>query len=244
MIRLSDLHMTDIEHFDWAAYFEENHAHRLQIDFEREPQLSREEKDLIFPSIRNFQKGEASEGRFLLKCAARYAKKNHAPEYLEAMEWFVREENWHSFYLKQYMDYYQEPVCADSVLDRIFRTLRKIGGLRSEIIVLVTAEMIALSYYSALAECVPSPALKSICAQMLKDELKHVVFQSCTLYKMKTNPLERMLRILLMEVTMSVVWGSMRNVFRAGGYSFKRYAGDCLGYLKQSIEIEKDITYC
>lgn len=239
MIRLSDLHMTDIEHFDWAAYFEENHAHRLQIDFEKEPQLSIEEKELIFPSIRNFQKGEASEGRFLLKCAARYAKRNNEPEYLEAMEWFVREENWHSFYLKQYMDHHQVAACSDTMLDSIFRFLRKIGGLRSEVIVLVTAEMIALSYYRALAECVASPALKSICEQMLHDELKHIVFQSCTLYRMKTNPIERLIRILLMEVTMSVVWGFMSNVFRSGGYSFRRYAGDCLGYLKQSIEIEK-----
>lgn len=108
---------------------------------------------------------------------------------------------------------------------------------------MVTAEMIALSYYSALAECVASPALKSICQQMLHDELKHIVFQSCTLYRMKTNPIERLLRILLMEVTMSVVWSSMKNVFHAGGYSFRRYAGDCLGYLKQSMEIEKRGTF-
>lgn len=239
MVRLTNLHMTDIAHFDWVAYFEENHTHRLQIDFSKESELSKEEKELIFPSIRNFQKGEASEGWFLLKCAARFAKKNDMPEYLTAMEWFVREENWHSYYLKQYMDHHQVAACSDSALDGIFRFLRRTGGLRSEVIVLVTAEMIALSYYSALAECVESPALQSICAQMLYDELRHIVFQSYTLYKMKTNSVERLLRILLMEVTMSVVWVFMSNVFRAGGYSFKRYAGDCLGYLKQSIEIEK-----
>lgn len=239
MIRLSGLHMTDMEYTDWAAYFAENHEHRLQIDFSKEPQLSKQEKELIFPSIRNFQKGEASEGRFLLKCAARYAEKNDEPAYLGAMEWFVREENWHSAYLKQYMDYHNVPAGKTSLLDNIFRCLRKTGGLRSEVIVLVTAEMVALSYYSALAECVDSPALKSICAQMLRDELPHVVFQSHTLHRMQSCPAQRLLRILFMEVTMTVVWFSMKDVLIAGGYSFKRFAGDCLGYLGQSLEMEK-----
>lgn len=138
------------------------------------------------------------------------------------------------------MDYHQIPARPHSFLDDVFRFLRKTGGLRSEIIVLVTAEMIALSYYRALAACVPSPALKSICRQMLKDELPHIVFQSHTLYKLKSHPLERLLRILLMEATMTVVWLSMKDVFLAGGYSYRRMAADCLGYLQQSIKLEKD----
>lgn len=231
--------MGDIRQFDWVAYFEENNRHRLEIDFTREPELCEWEKQLIFPSIQSFQKGEASEGRFLLQCAERYARRNSAPEYLEAMQWFVREENWHSAYLKKYMDHHQVPVRRRTVLDDIFRMLRKVGGLRSEVIVLVTAEMIALSYYRALGECVDSPALKSICRQMLRDELRHIVFQSYTLYQLRSNSFEKLLRILLMEITMSVVWIAMKNVFRAGGYSYRRLAGDCLGYLKQSIMISE-----
>lgn len=240
MIPLSSLPIPDPEAFDWVAYFENNHRHRLQIDFSEEPELTPEEKRQIFPSIRIFQKGEASEGRFLLNCAEHYAREHNVPEYAQAMTWFVREENWHSAYLKRFMDYHQIPARPHSFLDSIFRFLRKIGGLRSEIIVLVTAEMIALSYYRALAECVPSPALKEICRQMLRDELPHIVFQSYTLYKLKSHLPERLLRILLMEITMTVVWFSIKKVFRAGGYSYRRLASDCLGYLRQSIKIERD----
>lgn len=240
MILLSTLPMRDLSRFNWAAHFESNNNHRLQIDFTEEPELTPQEKKLISPSIQSFQKGEASEGRFLLHCARRYAGRNQAPEYPEAMKWFIREENWHSAYLKKFMDYHQIPARPHSFLDDVFRFLRKTGGLRSEIIVLVTAEMIALSYYRALAACVPSPALKSICRQMLKDELPHIVFQSHTLYKLKSHPLERLLRILLMEATMTVVWLSMKDVFLAGGYSYRRLAADCLGYLQQSIKLEKD----
>lgn len=237
MISLSSLPIADLNTFDWVAYFENNHKHRLQIDFSEEPELTPEEKRQIFPSIQIFQKGEASEGTFLLHCAEHYARKHNAPEYFEAMKWFVREENWHSAYLKKYMDYHRIPVRPHSFLDDIFRILRKTGGLSSEVIVLVTAEMIALSYYRALGECTASPALKSICRQMLKDELPHIVFQSYTLYKRKSGSLEKLLRILLMEITMTVVWLSTKNVFRAGGYSYRRLASDCLGYLRQSIEI-------
>ena len=242
MISLSTLPMKDLSRFDWIAHFEANNDHRLQIDFSKEPKLTSPEKNLISPSIQIFQKGEASEGRFLLHCARRYANRSQAPEYSEAMEWFVREENWHSSYLKKFMDYHQIPVRPHSFLNGMFRFLRKTGGLRSEIIVLVTAEMIALSYYRALAACVSSPALESICRQMLKDELPHIVFQSHTLYKLKSHPVERLLRILLMEVTMTVVWLSLKDVFLTGGYSYHRLAADCLGYLRQSIKIEKDGT--
>lgn len=237
MIQLTSLQMGEIKQFNWTAYFEENNRHRLQIDFTQEPELSPKDKKLIFPSIQIFQRGEASEGQFILNCAKHYANQNHSSEYLEAMKWFVLEENSHSAYLKSYMDHYQVPVRTRSVLDGIFRVLRKTGGLKSEVIVLVTAEMIALSYYRALARCVDSPALKSICRQMLHDELRHIVFQSYTLYKLKTNSFEKLLRILLMEVTMSIVWLSMKDVFQVGGYTFKQLATDCLGYLKQSIRI-------
>lgn len=242
MISLSTLSLGDLSQFDWTACFEHNHHHRLQVDFSKEPELTLQEKRLIFPSIQSFQKGEASEGAFLLRCAKRYADSHQAPEYLEAMKGFIREENQHSGYLKKYMDYHHIPVRSRSFLDSIFRLLRKTGGLKSEIIVLVTAEMIALSYYRALAECTVSPALKSICRQMLKDELLHIAFQSYTLHKLKSCPLEILLRILLMEITMTVVWLSMKNVFLAGGYSYRRLAADCLGYLNQSIKITESGT--
>lgn len=237
MFRLSDLHLGNYKKFDWVSYFMVNHEKRLQIDFSEEIELNEAEKALIFPSIQNFQKGEASDGIHLLDCVRRYAAKNHDPDYMEAMKWFIREENQHSAYLKKYMDYYEISARKTSALDQIFRNLRKLGGLKGEVVVLVTAEMIALSYYSALAECTDSPVLKKICRQMLHDELRHIIFQSCTLNKLKMSPLENLLRIILMETTVTVVWFAMTDVFRSGGYTFWRLLCDSLGYLKQSIDI-------
>ena len=47
---------------DWLGYFQRNDKRRLVIDFSEEPELKFKAKDLIFPSIMAFQKGEHSEG--------------------------------------------------------------------------------------------------------------------------------------------------------------------------------------
>lgn len=235
MILLTDSKMNKFNYRDWCAYFAANHEQRLQIDFSKEQGLSEEERRLIFPSIRAFQKGEGSEGRHLLKTARAFAEETNNPEYEEAMSWFVKEENWHSAYLKRYMNFYQVEAAEKSVLDHMFRRLRQMGGLKCEVTILVTAEMIALTYYDALGKCTDSPALKSICAQMLHDELPHIMFQSYTLGHFKNGLLDKWMRIALMEVTLLLVWSAFHRVYQAGGYSFSRYLRENLGYLQQSV---------
>lgn len=237
MIRITESKMNDFDYKEWVKYFRANNEKRLDLDFSQEQGLSAEEKALIFPSIRAFRKGEGSEGIHLLKTAGIWAEGNAEPDYAEAMLWFVREENWHSAYLKKFMDFYHVEDRKSSFLDHIFRRLRKFGGLKGEVTVLVTAEMIALTYYDALSRCTDSPALKSICRQMLHDELPHIMFQSRTLGLLKNSPADRLLRILLMEATLLFVWLAFHKVYRAGGYDFRRFLSENLGYLHQSIRL-------
>ncbi len=225
--------MNRFHYREWVSYFENNDQKRLKVDFSKEKGLSDEEIALIFPSIRAFRKGEGSDGGHLMKTVEEWG----CPEYTEAMQWFVREENWHSSYLKQYMNYYQVEDMERSFLDHIFRSLRKLGGLKGEVTVLVTAEMIALTYYDALSKCTGSPALKAICRQMLHDELLHIMFQSYTLSHFKNRPSDVLGRILLMEFTLLFVWCAFHNVYRAGGYGFVRFFRENLGYLQQSVEL-------
>lgn len=223
----------------WNAYFERNSQHRLKIDLSQEPKLTKAEKALIFPSIRAFQKGEGSDGRHLLETVEHFAKEIQEPAYASAMQWFVREENWHSAYLRQYMDFYSVRPLKRTLLDSIFRRLRKTGGLKGEIMVLVTAEMIALCYYDALSRAVDSPALRSICAQMLHDETRHIRFQSYTLSRLGLCWPHFLLRILLMEASSVFVWLAFRKVFRAGGYSFIRFLRKNMDCLRQSMNSHK-----
>ena len=46
----------NLKDFDWIAYFKYNNSHLLKLDFDNNKELSNEEKELITPSIKAFQK--------------------------------------------------------------------------------------------------------------------------------------------------------------------------------------------
>ncbi len=239
MIHLSKLALGELKDYNWAAYFRENARRQPVIEFTTEQYLTKKEKELIFPSIRMFQAGEASDGKHLLRVVEQYAEKSGDTAYLKAMKGFVAEENRHSYYLTKYMEYYEVKPKKRIVLDRWFRGLRKLGGLKGEVIVLVTAEMIALSYYRALAECTRSQVLKRICRQMLHDELRHLAFQSYTLYRLKSSTAQETFRIFLMQMTIWAVWPCIGKVLKAGGYSYRHFYRESMRYLRQSMWIAR-----
>lgn len=174
-----------------------------------------------------------------MKTAEKYVQKSGDRQYLDAMKWFVAEENRHSCYLEKYMEYYGIKPRRKVWLDGWFRRLRRLGGLKGEVIVLVTAEIIALSYYSALAGCTDSTVLKRICRQMLHDELRHVVFQSVTLYKLRISILQEPVRICMMQMTIWAVWPFIGKILKKGGYSYRKFYRESMGYLRQSMEITR-----
>ena len=237
---MMDLLQSELVHYkytDWIRHFEENDKKRLRIDFSEEPELSPMEKKLIFPSVRAFQKGEGSDGRYLMKTAEAFAEKMKETDYPKAMRWFIKEENFHSAYLKQIMDHYGIPAAQRNLLDRIFRRFRKGGGIRREVVVLVTAEIIALSYYTALKACCSSPALKRVCDQMLEDEVPHVIFQSFTLAHFKKSQMMIRKRIFLMNISCLAVYLRYRKVFFKGGYPLRKLLQNSRQVLQQSISL-------
>lgn len=243
--KLVETKIENLKEYDWVEYFKYNNSHLLKLDFSNNTELSEEEKKLITPSIKAFQIGEGSEGKHLTKVVEKFAIKNDYEEYKEIMKWFITEENRHSQTLKKYMEIYEIEPIEKLWIDNIFRILRKIMGLECEVIVLVTAEMIALSYYTALSNATDSKLLKTICTQMLNDELKHVVLQSDTLHKIYAkrnkfiNRIVTDLRKLVMNATVFVVWHKYKELFLKGDYSYKKFKTHCTEYLNESIQIQK-----
>jgi hypothetical protein len=100
------------------------------------------------------------------------------------------------------------------------------GGLEVSISVLVTAEIIARSYYAALRDATQSVILRRLCDQILNDELRHVEFQADQLAKLRserswfgrvaTMGLQRFLYF----GTVLVVWLFHRRAIRSRGLSF------------------------
>lgn len=246
-VNLKETGIEDIKSFDWVEYFKYNNAHLIPLDYSLNNELNRGQKRLIFPSIKAFQIGEGSDGAHLTSVVKAFAEKTEYTEFPEIMRWFIVEENRHSQMLKAYLETYGEECEKSLWIDNIFRGLRKLMGIECEVIVLVTAEMIALSYYDALADATDSVLLKDICAQMLHDELMHIVLQSDTLNRISSgraeffNTISRAIRKILMSVTSSVVWKKYKDVFVKAGYTKKDFKENCKFYLNQSITIEKKI---
>ena len=156
MIHLSKLQLGELKDYNWAAYFRENARRQPVIEFTAEQYLTKKEKALIFPSIKMFQAGEASEGKHLLKTVEQYVKKSKEKAYLEAMKGFVAEENRHSYYLTRYMEYYGVKPKKKIALDGWFRALRKLGRLRGEVMVL--AGTCSVYKVAGIKENLPSDA--------------------------------------------------------------------------------------
>ena len=246
-VNLKETGIEDIKSFDWVEYFKYNNAHLIPLDYSLNNELNRGQKRLIFPSIKAFQIGEGSDGAHLTSVVKAFAEKSNYTDFPEIMRWFIVEENRHSQMLKAYLETYGEECEKSLWIDNIFRGLRKLMGIECEVIVLVTAEMIALSYYDALADATDSVLLKDICAQMLHDELMHIVLQSDTLNRISSsraeffNTISRVTRKILMSVTSSVVWKKYKDVFIKAEYTKKDFKENCRFYLNQSISIEKKI---
>ena len=239
MIELRNDPSVKYSYDEWLEFFRENDQHRLQIDFSNEAALPSDIKALILPSVSAFQIGEHSDGLHLIKVSEAFASKFAEPTYPEVMKLFIREENFHSSYLGEFMRYHGLPLRKSNFLDRTFRRLRRRGNILSEVVTLITAEIIALSYYSALSDATESPALKRICAQMLHDELPHVIFQSYTIGHFKQNRWLKFKRHFLMRATTRAVWTAYGNVFRAAGWTYDRFRQENIGYIKQSEDIAR-----
>src|SRR6478672_4429129 len=61
--------------------------------------------------------------------------------------------------------------------DAVFVRLRRLMGLRTELMVLTVAEVVALSYYGGLAADGPDPVVRAVAARIVADEHPHVRFQ-------------------------------------------------------------------
>ena len=243
-VKLADAKIEELKSFNWIEYFKYNNSHLLKLDFDNNKELSSDEIELITPSIRAFQIGEGSDGKHLTKVVNKFATKTGYEDYKKIMMWFIKEENRHSQTLKKYMEIYGIEPVRKMWIDNVFRFLRKLMGLECEVTILVTAEMIALSYYTALSNATDSKLLKTICEQMLNDELKHVVLQSDTLHRISKERNKiiswsvRVIRKIVMRVTAFVVWHKYKEVFIKGGYAYKEFKSHCMEYLVESIQIE------
>lgn len=186
-------------------------------------------------SIQEFQLGENSEGKHLYRLAKGYAGRVDDGDYLLAVEYFIREEQRHARYLRDFLHAEGFGTVKGSRVDTVFRRLRRLANLEVSVGVLVTAEIIAKVYYAALAGATRSPTLRAVCGRVSRDEEAHVRFQAerlAILRRGRSQPgmaLTRLLHRALFWGACLAVWKNHGRAIRRGGLPFGAYLRRCRG---------------
>ena len=236
---------------DWRDIFARNTTADRPIPWDEPIRWTPEDRRAIVASIQEFQLGEQSEGRYLRLCADRYAARTGDVDYPKAMRLFVGEEARHAAELARLLTGAGERLKTTTALDGVFRIVRKLGsgdGLEVCLRVLVTAELVALSYYAALRDATECPVTRALCAQILRDESAHVRFHAERLALLQATrwPLARGIvrvahRALMAGTTLAVWAGAHRRVFRRAGLSYADFVADTSRALSRRVlRVEAD----
>lgn len=229
----------------WIHAFEDNANKPDNFDWNAAEPLSEKEKYIVAESIRQFQRGESGEGKYIFQDAKKYVQQCADDSYMNALKLFIHEEHRHALYLQKFMQKNNIPKQSKHWVDSVFRWLRHKGNLEVSILVLLTAELIAAVYYKALAKATNSALLNQICKRILNDEDLHIRFQSFALNQIQKgrNPFlnfyMRFNYAVLLSGTIPVVWFCHSKVFKAAGYNFFSFAAETFLVFEKSRRILK-----
>jgi rubrerythrin len=218
----------------WVDHFEANEdVHRqvdAAIDFAAHCTVPEAARRPLVASVRRFQLGESGDGRQLIRNAERAGD----PEYVRAIGLFVAEEQQHAALLLRLLGHLGGTPMSRHWSDSIFVRLRRLLGLRTELMVLSVAEVVALSYYGGLASAAPDPVTRAVAARIVDDENAHVRFQRDRLHAGFANS-RTPLRLLALVVWWVVAIGATvvvavdhRGVLDVIGYPRTRFVRDVL----------------
>ncbi|MFW0794967.1 ferritin-like domain-containing protein [Gordonia sp. CPCC 205515] len=127
----------------------------------------------VVRSVQKFQVGESGDGAHLIGAAAAAGD----ADYERAIRLFVAEEQNHARMLAEVLRAAGASTTNAHWSDVIFVRLRRLLGLRLELMVLTIAEVVALRYYRALADGGDDRLLTDVSERILADERFHVPFQ-------------------------------------------------------------------
>ncbi|MGW5847765.1 ferritin-like domain-containing protein [Streptomyces sp. NPDC055254] len=162
----------------WVGEFEAERDHRAALgdpDWERGARLPVE----IVRSIQKFQVGEDGDGSALSGKADRAGDLAYA----SAVRLFVAEEQNHARMLSLLLAAAGAGTLDGHWSDAAFVRVRRLMGLRVELLVLMIAEAVALEYYRALRDGAADPLASEVAGRILADEERHVPFHCLRLHE-------------------------------------------------------------
>ncbi|MFD8866352.1 ferritin-like domain-containing protein [Streptomyces sp. NPDC059590] len=161
----------------------------------------------VWAGIQRFQVGEAGDGANLV------GKADEAGDgdYAQAVRLFVAEEQNHARLLARLLASGGAPTLTGHWSDTVFVRLRRLMGLRLELLVLMIAEVVALRYYRALRDGTDDALTSDVAGRILSDEQRHVPFHCERLHislaelpRAMRRPVMALWQLLLLAVSLVV----------------------------------------
>lgn len=221
----------------WRAYFEANASDRAEIGWETGIQVEPALREPLIRSLQRFQVGESGDGKHLRRSAAQTGD----ADYQQAIAPFIAEEQEHSRLLAHAIDGMDGRLLTYHWSDIAFVAIRRLMGLKLELMVLLVAEMIARCHYRTLHDGTRDSVLRSAVAQIMRDEVGHVRFHCDYLhhaFRDYSGPARFAIRAswrLIYRVTCLVVIYDHRNVIAACGVSRRAFWRDCGAILDDAV---------
>jgi hypothetical protein len=216
----------------WLAHFRSQAAHPRQVPTTLDDTLSARERRLIAASIATFQLGESSDGARLRSAVRLHCGARADHPIREIFDLFIAEEQRHAHLLAEFMQDHEIPELRSAVTDRVFRALRRCGGLQARLRLLVTAEIVGIVYYRSLEVVTDCRRLQILCRTLVADELVHVAFESQLLLALRSRRPGRAWLLSgweqgLLTAAALAVWLTHRQVLKSAGYGALLFVRDC-----------------
>lgn len=156
----------------WLAYFKENKESCPQIVIPQSVDVSPSIRPALIRSLQRFQIGETGEGKHLKKFAA----KMNDPFYSQCIDMFIKEEQHHARILAQMIASMDGTLLTWHWSDLVFIGLRRLLHLKTEIFVLLIAEVIGKCFYRTCSANLSDALLSDAFSLIVLDELGHLEF--------------------------------------------------------------------
>ncbi|MGW5125929.1 ferritin-like domain-containing protein [Streptomyces sp. NPDC004069] len=191
----------------WTRRFEDERERRSALgdpDWGRGATL----RPAVWASIQRFQVGEDGDGANLVGKADEAGD----ADYAQAVRLFVAEEQNHARLLARLLAAGGVPTLPGHWTDTVFVRLRRLMGLRMELLVLMIAEVVALRYYRGLRDGTDDSLTSEVAGRILSDEQRHVPFHCERLHaslaelpRATRRPVMALWRLLLLAACIVVV---------------------------------------
>ena len=159
----------------WRTRFEAR-GERPRPSIDHTSEIPPDLRPLLAASLARFQLGETGEGRIVADLRRRAVAWSLPADYLEALRLFIAEEGRHAAILGTAIRALGGRTLSRTWSADVFGRIRHLAGPGLELLVLLAAEVAALSFYGTLVERLPSGPLREALREIATDEALHLRF--------------------------------------------------------------------